>query len=54
LKPEEYQLIMQRFFPCDQTLELAPGEYVLRLGVRDNATGFIGTANTRLTVPPKP
>jgi VWFA-related protein len=53
LKPEEYKLIMERFFPCSQTLELSPGEYVFRLGVRDNATGFIGTANVRVTVPPK-
>jgi hypothetical protein len=25
-----------------------PGEYTLRLGVRDNATGLIGTADTKL------
>lgn len=51
LKPEQFQLVMQRFLPCNQTLDLAPGEYVLRLGVRDNATGLIGTANARVTVP---
>jgi VWFA-related protein len=51
LKPEQYQLVMQRFLPCNQTLELQPGEYVLRLGVRDNSTGLIGTANARITVP---
>lgn len=51
LKPEQYQLVMQKFLPCNQTLELQPGEYVLRLGVRDNSTGLIGTANARITVP---
>jgi hypothetical protein len=25
-----------------------PGEYALRLGVRDNATGLIGTADTKV------
>lgn len=54
LKPEDFQTVMQRFFPCNLTLDLAPGEYVLRLGVRDNATGLIGTANARVTVPPVP
>jgi hypothetical protein len=51
LKPEQFQLVMQRFLPCNQSLELGPGEYVLRLGVRDNTTGLIGTANARVTVP---
>jgi VWFA-related protein len=51
LKPEQYQLVMQRFLPCSQSLELNPGDYVLRLGVRDNETGLIGTANARVTVP---
>jgi VWFA-related protein len=51
LKPEQYQLVMQRFLPCNQSLELNPGDYVLRLGVRDNETGLIGTANARVTVP---
>jgi len=36
--------------PC-QTLELVPGEYLLRLAVRDNTNGLIGTANGRTTVP---
>jgi len=52
LKAEQFQLVMQRFFPCNQALSLVPGDYVLRLGVRDNATGLIGTANARVTVAP--
>ena len=51
LKPDAYQMVMQRFFPCNQPLDLSPGDYVLRLGVRDNSSGHIGTANARVTVP---
>ncbi len=51
LKPEQFQMVMQKFFPCNQALDLGPGDYVLRLGVRDNATGLIGTSNARVTVP---
>jgi VWFA-related protein len=51
LKPEQYQLVMQKFLPCSQTLELQPGDYILRLGVRDNSTGLIGTANARIKLP---
>ena len=51
LKPEQYQLVMQRFFPCSETLDLPAGTYRLRLAVRDNTTGVIGTANARVTVP---
>lgn len=51
LKPEQYQMVMEKFFPCNQALDLPAGDYVLRLGVRDNRTGLIGTANATLTVP---
>ena len=51
LTAEQYQQVMKGFFPCNQTLELAPGEYLLRLAVRDNTTGLIGAANGRATVP---
>jgi VWFA-related protein len=54
LKPEDFQTVMQKFFPCNLTLDLAPGDYTLRLAVRDNATGLIGTANAKVTVPPGP
>jgi len=42
---------MQRSFPCRQSFEVAPGEYLLRLGVRDARTGLVGTLNAPLTVP---
>jgi len=50
LKPEQYQLVLQKFFPCNQTLALEPGSYMLRLGVRDNTTGLIGTVNAPVTI----
>ena len=50
LKPEQYQLVMQKFFPCNQALALDPGDYLLRLGVRDNTTGLVGTVNAPVTI----
>jgi hypothetical protein len=50
LKPDEYNRVMQRSFPCRQSFEIAPGEYLLRLGVRDARTGSVGTLNAPLTV----
>jgi VWFA-related protein len=51
LSPEQYQKVMKMIFPCNQTLELPPGEYLLRLAVRDKNNGLIGTANGSTTVP---
>lgn len=51
LPPEGYAKVMSGFFPCRSDLNLKPGDYILRLGVRDNETGLIGTANAALTVP---
>ncbi|HEX3585870.1 MAG TPA: VWA domain-containing protein [Candidatus Angelobacter sp.] len=51
LAPEQYQKVMKMIFPCNQTLELPPGEYLLRLAVRDKNNGLIGTANGSTTVP---
>jgi VWFA-related protein len=51
LKPEQYQQVMQKIFPCNQTLDLPPGEYALRLAVRDNSNGLIGTANGHASIP---
>jgi VWFA-related protein len=51
LAPEQYQKVITKIFPCNQSLELSPGEYVLRLAVRDNTNGLIGTANGHATVP---
>lgn len=51
LNPDAYAKIMKGFFPCRDSLALQPGDYLLRLGVRDNVTGLIGTANASLTIP---
>jgi hypothetical protein len=50
LKPETFNKVMQQTFPCQQAIDLEPGNYYLRLGVRDERTGLIGTTNARVTV----
>ena len=51
LKPEAYERVSRDGFPCRQTLELHPGKYLLRLGVRDNLNGRIGTVDASVNVP---
>jgi hypothetical protein len=51
LRQEAYSKITSGFFPCQDQLELPPGDYVLRLGVRDNSTGLIGSATAQVSVP---
>lgn len=51
MNADAYAKVMKGFFPCRDQLTLQPGDYFLRLGVRDNETGLIGTANATLTVP---
>jgi VWFA-related protein len=50
LKPDTFRKVMLGRFPCQEKIDLAPGNYVLRLGVIDNATGLLGTANAKVTV----
>jgi VWFA-related protein len=50
LKPETFKRVMQSRFPCHQSIDLPAGSYVLRLGVRDENTGLLGTANAKVTV----
>jgi len=50
LRPDAFAKIMSGFFPCQEQVDLPPGKYVLRLGVRDNSTGIIGTANASVAV----
>jgi hypothetical protein len=50
LKPETYAKVMENNFPCQQTIDLEPGNYSLRLGVRDQRTGLIGTTNAKVAV----
>lgn len=50
LKPDTYNQVMRTGFPCKHLIDLPPGSYYLRLGVRDDRTGLMGTANGRVTV----
>ena len=51
LRQEAYSKIVNGFFPCQVQLQLPPGDYLLRLGVRDNSTGLIGSATAQVSVP---
>ncbi|HMC31386.1 MAG TPA: VWA domain-containing protein [Candidatus Angelobacter sp.] len=50
LKPETFARVMHESFPCQQAIDLPPGNYFLRLGVRDDRTGLIGTTNAKVAV----
>ncbi len=51
LKPDIYEQMMKKYFPCSRTLDLKPGTYMLKLGVMDRTTNLIGTTVTTVTVP---
>jgi len=51
LKPEARDQIIREGFPCRQVMELPSGTYFLRLGVRDDLNGRIGTADATVVVP---
>jgi VWFA-related protein len=51
LQPDVYDKVVREGFSCQEKLTLPAGEYTLRLGVRDNATGAIGTADAKVSVP---
>jgi len=51
LKAEQYKAIMQQGIPYHSELELGPGTYTLRLGVVDQRSGTIGTAEMPLSLP---
>jgi hypothetical protein len=50
MNADAYAKVMKGFFPCRDQLTLQPGDYLLRLGVRDNVSGLIGTANASVTI----
>lgn len=45
-----FSKLMQAAMPCKQTLDLPPGNYMLRLGVIDQATKHIGALTAWVTV----
>lgn len=51
LNPEQFQQVMQGYFPCRRSLDLKPGRYTLRMGVLDRTTNLIGATSAPLTVP---
>ena len=50
LKQDTFSQVMQDTFACEQSSDLEPGNYYLRLGVRDTRTGLIGTTNAKVVV----
>src|SRR5712664_552767 len=50
LKQETYDRIQKNGLPMPVSIKLAPGQYVLHLGVRDNRTGQFGTSELALTI----
>lgn len=50
LKPDIYARVMKGALPCQHAIDLPPGKYLLRMGVRDAQTGLIGTSNARVTI----
>jgi VWFA-related protein len=48
-----FKRVSKQELPMQVPIRLAPGKYILRLGVRDNSTGLFGTANLALEVPAK-
>jgi hypothetical protein len=54
LKPEVFAKVKSSFFPCEVKIDLPPGQYVLRLAVRDNDGATVGSANAQVTVPAQP
>lgn len=50
LKPEVFDQMMQRYYPCKQELQLKHGEYTLKLGVLDRNSRLMGTAITSVNV----
>ncbi|MFI5103316.1 MAG: VWA domain-containing protein [Terriglobales bacterium] len=51
LKHADYDHVMKTYVPCRVTFDLAAGSYPLRLAVRDEHTGAIGTANAGVIIP---
>jgi VWFA-related protein len=54
LKPDALAKIKSSFFPCELKIDLPPGQYLLRLAVRDGTSGNVGSANAQVTVPTRP
>ena len=51
LKPDALAKIKSSFFPCELKVDLPPGQYLLRLAVRDDSNGIVGSVNAQVAVP---
>ncbi|PYP82578.1 MAG: hypothetical protein DMG65_25930 [Candidatus Angelobacter sp. Gp1-AA117] len=51
LKPDVFEKIKQTFYPCRVEVNLGQGHYYLRLAVRDNLSGMVGSYNAEVTIP---
>ncbi len=51
LKPETYRQVMTHGLRYRQTVNLPPGKYVLKMGVRDHRSNAIGTLVAKVEVP---
>ena len=50
VEPEQYERLKQVGLPYAMELQLPPGRYHLRMVVRDNRTGLVGTADVPVTL----
>jgi hypothetical protein len=51
LDADTFQKVMKSALPCSQSLDLTPGNYMLRLGIIDQASKRIGALTAWVTVP---
>ena len=51
LDAETFKKVMQSALPCNQSVDLVPGNYMLRLGVIDHKSNRIGALTGWVTVP---
>jgi VWFA-related protein len=50
LKPDAYSQVLRTNLPCRASFNLGEGNYLLRLAVRDERTGLLGSENAELKV----
>lgn len=50
LEADQFSQVQQQGLLMPIEVQLGPGEYTLRLAVRDNRTGYVGTVNVPLTL----
>jgi VWFA-related protein len=50
LQPDTFRAVMQSIVRCQRSIDLPPGNYLLRLGVMDDRTILIGTTTAKVTI----